>query len=559
LEGSDSASWDRGLLEVVEISRTNMTSDPLAGLIEPDDRSFSGLNVSVIDDAWPAELTLELRDTWYDPADPLTHAPHSRRLTLSWPGIADTLEPAITISRDLSVPPNNVVFTVTVADSHQVAGEFYRYDRGIEQVTWSLTPNMQIRTPITYTDNRRGASFSVEVIDLFALTDADTICVNAVDSAGNRTPETCTIYPVEPDFSAPLFRGRISADRTILTGRATDGRTGDRGLYEVLIRNQINIEPALLSPLNGSPSADLSAAIDDPEEPIAGEIVVRDLHGELEGLPEESVHTTVLPFTLPILEVDMVMQRVVEGGENFPIHIVNRRRFRGGSISVLEFGVRMSDNGVIIAAGGPPSVNTVIARKAGPITTFTIVPVTGTVYDEGDTLATIIVATTRPLIVDLFTVSYEPTAAIVNLGREDTIRVYAAGETEYSELILPAPFLGVRIDSQAVINGDCSRALAGGDQLARPRGPEILNLFPNPAGRSGGIPLTVYIRDVPEQGGTLTMFDTEGATVATWRIDPSGEPITRGVVPLPGDLPEGAYYLRIEDGRGTGAHPFIVQ
>ena len=559
LEGSDSASWDRGLLEVTEISRVNMVTDPLGALFGVGDRSFSGLNASVVDAAWQAALTLELRDTWYDPDDPSTHDPHSRRLSLTWPGIADTMAPEITIARDLSAPPSEVVYTVTVADSHQVGGEFYRYDRGLEDVTWQLTSNMRIRTPIVWTDNRRGATFSVEVIDLFALNAADTICVEAVDSAGNRAPQTCAIYPIEPDSRAPLFRGEIAADRTVLSGRATDERTGDRGLFEVFLRNTTNIDNATVTGLAGAGSADISALIPDPKEPVTGEVVVRDLHGELEGLPEGTIHTTVLPFTLPVLELEMVMQRVVEGGEDFPMYIINRREFVGGDVSILEFGVQMTDNGIIIAAGGPASVNTVIARKSGPITTFTIVPKTGTVYEEGDTLATIILKTLRPPIVDLFTVSYDPTTSIANMGERDTIRVQAAGDTAYSELILPAPYLRVRVDSQAVINGDCSRALSGGEGLGRPRGAEILGLSPNPTDISAGSPITVFVRDVPQEGEWLSAFDAGGTRVASWRIEPSGEPVTRGLLPLPEDLPKGAYYLLIDDGQGTAAHPFIVQ
>src|SRR5690606_35114382 len=99
--------------------------------------------------------------------------------------------PIITLTRDLTVPPNQVVFNVAVVDSHDVSGQFYRYDRGLRDVSWTLTPNMRIRTPIVYTDNRRGATFSVEVIDLFTLADGDTVCVSAIDSAGNRADDVC--------------------------------------------------------------------------------------------------------------------------------------------------------------------------------------------------------------------------------------------------------------------------------------------------------------------------------------------------------------------------------
>ena len=79
LEGSDSAAWDRGLFEVVEISRLNMSAVPWPFAIGLGDQGMTGFSVAVGDDAWPASGEWELRDTYYDASDPSTHATHSAR------------------------------------------------------------------------------------------------------------------------------------------------------------------------------------------------------------------------------------------------------------------------------------------------------------------------------------------------------------------------------------------------------------------------------------------------------------------------------------------------
>lgn len=559
IEGSDSSSWDRGLAEIVEVSRTNMNVGPLGGLFGAGDRSFGGLAVSVGDDAWPAELTLELRDTRYDVADPSTHAGHSRRITLTWDGIADTLAPEISITRDLTVAAPRVVFNVSVRDSHTVAGNPYMYDRGIEEVTWSITPNMSILTPLSYTDNRRGATMQVEVVDIFSLNSGDTICVNGVDSAGNVAPEVCRIYPIEPDDLAPIFRGEVTDDRTALVGLATDQRTGDRGLAEVYLRATDNVAAVAPAPLSGAVSFVLNAPIADPTAPYSGEIVVRDLHSVTAGLDESSKHTLLFPFTVPVLDLEVYLPEIVEGGEDFPVHIVSQSDFSGDDVSVVRFSAEFSDNGTLLNAGGPRSIGSVIARTSGRETQVSIITKSGTDYRAGDTLGTLTMRTERPTIYDMFYASYIVGSGESNLGERDTLRVTAPGESEYSELILPPPYVRLSVDSMTVINGDCSRALSGGSLFERPTGVHILSVYPNPTVSSREREITVHVRDVPEEGVTLMLYGANGTSMAAYRLEGDHTPVASGTLTIPDDLPAGLYYLQAKSGEDAHAVPLIVE
>ncbi len=557
IEGSDSATWDRGLLEIVEISRTNMTVGPLAGLFAAGDPAFAGLPVTVTDDAWPAELTLELRDTRYLLSDPTTHSAHSSRVTLTWDGIADTLAPTITITRDLSFPASQIVFNVAVADSHTVAGAFYQYDRGLAEVTWTLTPNMRVLTPLTYTDNRRGATMQVEVIDLLSTGGGDTVCVNAVDSADNRADEVCRAYPIEPDDQAPLFSGRISADRTTITGVATDTRERDRGLARVELRATQNMVPVDLTGLSGVPTEALSSTIIDPLLPYAGEIVIRDLHGELGLLPEESIHTTVLPFSRSVIDIRLTMQEIVEGGDDFPIHIVVGSDFSGDDVRVLRFRMRFTNNGTIISAGGPANIGGVNVTSSNAESEIVITTYSGTTYRAGDTIGTINVRTDRPSVYDMFHADFVAGSTLANLGRDDTIRVSAAGDTAYSELILPPPYIRVVNDTMTIINGDCSRALHGDGMFGRPVGTALLALWPNPV--TGDPVVTVHVRDVPEDGTTISVVAADGRRMARYTLVAGGESVTTATLPIPNDLPTGLYYVTIESPEGTQVLPLIVE
>lgn len=550
IEAADSLSWDRGLLEIVEIASTNMTALPWPPAITSGDRSFSGLNVSVVDDAWPASGTWEVRDTYYESGDPSTHAAHSARVTLSWDGIDDTLAPIISIDRDLSVPAPAVEYIVSIVDSHTVAGQFYRYDRGIESVSWGLTANMQVLAPLTYTDNRRGATFRVGVINPIAVNDGDTICVTAVDSAGNRAIEVCQEYPSTPDRLGPLFRGRVLPDRTLLTGVATDDRPSDRGLASIEIRMRENVGTLSRSSLEGMPDVDITASIDDPTEPYSGVIVVRDLFGIDARFDEVPPHTLTIPFSVPVVELALSAPELVDGGEEIRISIATDRPIDPTAISSISFGVDHRGAATLDRSEGTRGGVT-LQQNPNRIDVRWETDGESTVIPEGTEIAALTFSTVLSDAHDMATIRFDETSFLVNDGLEDTIRVSHPGDSEESWLILPAPYAKGTGDTLTVINGDCIRTL-GGERSGR-AALTILQVQPNPLPVVGDV-VTMHLSSGQTSGDyilpatvSVSLVDATGVVRTSWSIEPpeSGR-LGSYVLPIPTDLSSGAYWIGID-------------
>ena len=549
----DVRDWDRGLKEVVEISNTNMRVTPWPVPITPGQPSVSNILVEVIDDASPAEITLEVRDTYYDETDPSTHADHSDRVRFSFGGTPDTMAPNIIFRRDLTVPANEVVFNVMVNDTHYIAGELYEYDRGLESVTWRLTSNMRVRTPISFTDNRRGATFQVEIIDPLAIVDADTICVTAVDSAANRT-EDCTSWPSTPDGKAPIFIGRLDLSAGTITGTATDDREFDRGLGSIELRSEVNLGPYVQNNLNGVPTANVTVNVIDPTQPIAGELVIRDLYGEFLSGPEQLLHTVTLPFSLPVVRLHLSLPELVEGGEDIIVPVQVMNSFSGDDVTQLDFSIRHSTNATFAGAvPGTGSGSFTASSSGGGRVDVSVMLTPGTMYDAGDLLGTVRFTTGKPYNVDLFDVSLDSTTFLSNNGAESRVEVRATGDPMASSLTLPPPFFRATTDTQTVINGECNRVLTDRNGFLRPDGLAILDLYPQPVAGAGSRGLTLLVRRLPENEGRAMLYRADGNKVAEWEAKGNGLHISELRITLPEELAPGLYFVQVRNADGSSS------
>lgn len=554
---SDKRSWDRGLSEIVEISRTNMSVTPWPISIVGGEEEISNIAVAVDDDAWPAEVTLEVRDRFYVTSDPTTHAAHATRIQLTYGGVTDTMPPNIIFTRDLTVPPTEVVFNVAVNDSHTVAGDFYRYDRGLETVTWTMTPNMRVRTPIVFFDNRRGARFQVEVIDPLAIVDGDTLCVTAIDSAGNRSGG-CQAWPSTPDGKSPVFIGRIDQSTSAISGIATDNRTDDRGLGSIVLRNATNLSPLSATGLSGIASWPVSITVLDPTAPFAGELVITDLYGEMSGASESSIHTVVIPFERTSVNLSLGLPGLVEGSEQITAAIVATSRFSGDEVRTIEFKFRHTANGTLTGTGSTRLIGSFAARTSAGVVTATIVTKPGTEYNAGDSLATITFTTTVKDIYEIFHLDIEPGTTMINDGLEDTITVGPLGDPMPSQLFLGAPYVRIAADTMTVINGDCNRALTGDRALARPNGLAILGMYPHPVTGGDDRSVSIYTRNVPPTGATVRLFSVTGIEMASWNVAPSSAPVGEHALELPEHLSTGLYLMRIDGENGIDRATLLV-
>lgn len=558
VSAGDKGEWDRGLAEVVVISSMNMVVNPWPVVIAPGQPDVSGVTVSVIDDAWDGELTLEFRDTYYDENDPSTYAAHSRRVQFTFDGIDDTLAPNIIYRRDLTVPATEVVFTVQVNDTHYVGAELYRYDRGLEGVTWSLTPNMRLRSPLVYTDNRRGAEFQVEIIDPLAIVEGDTVCVEAIDSAGNRRG-LCNAWPSTPDGKSPLFIGSLDAGRTRITGVVTDNRESDRGLGSVVLRNGVNLRPYSQLGIGGLPSVNVELQVIDPLQPISGELVIRDLVGEMEGGVEQSIHTVVLPFSLGVGSVEVELPELVEGGEDIDGIIRAGEELSGSEVEVLKFGLRYSGSGSYVGSSWGSSVKGVrVVPGMGGELRVELETMANREYSAGEELGRLRFTSERPFWVETF--DMELTGGVeVNGGAERVIEVRTAGDPDASTLRLPGPYVKVVSDSQTVVNGECNRVLGGDGSMSRPVGLSIIGVYPQPVVGGGESVLRLYVRDVPDQGAELSLVSLDGTEVQRVMVEGSEtDELGQVELPLPGTLSSGIYILRLRGSTGTDQVKILI-
>ncbi len=125
-------------------------------------------------------------------------------------------------------------------------GDLFECDRGIERVNIFYTSNLRIRDPLTF-NGPMEATLSLEVIDTLAIDRTDTICVTAIDSAGN-SGEDCAYWPSAPDGKSPVFIGKYDRGTAAITGIASDDRENDRGLGSVTLRGSVNLDNAFGMP-----------------------------------------------------------------------------------------------------------------------------------------------------------------------------------------------------------------------------------------------------------------------------------------------------------------------
>ena len=246
LGASDSVKWDRGLQDIVVLSNLNDNilysgTDPMTHpwTVVPGTAYIVDLGglFTVKDDKLDAELVLEIRDTRYGEIP----AGHADTVVMRFFGNPDTLAPNF-LDAAFRIDPSSTgqIADVEVNDIHFTSNnEQYRYDLGLASVTVDnarTTPNMRVSSsrPISFAVGDMTTTFAIEVLDTLAATIRDSICLTAVDVAGNISTR-CYYYPVVQDGKSPIFTGVLNPGRTMITGLAVDNRMYDRGLGSITI------------------------------------------------------------------------------------------------------------------------------------------------------------------------------------------------------------------------------------------------------------------------------------------------------------------------------------
>ncbi|MBL7989593.1 MAG: hypothetical protein JNJ94_16135 [Chlorobi bacterium] len=569
IEASDTAAWDRGLQEIAVLSNLNNNitfngQDP-AGVvwpIVPGMRSFTGLGTfQVVDDKIDAELVLAIRDTYYG-SDPARHAD---TLTMRFFGTPDTMAPNFTNATFAPDPGSTgMVADVEVNDIHYVNNnELYKYDLGLATITVDparTTPNMRVRPsqPIAFAAGDMQTTFQIEVLDTLASTIRDSICFEATDLAGNKSTR-CYYYPVVPDARSPIFWGQLSVDRTSITGTATDSRPYDRGLGSVTLENPVNLDPSFaLTDLRGAATTAVGITVVDPNKPVAGTLVIRDVIGDASASPELSaIHIRRIPFYLPTSGFLLKVPPVMEGEKEFDAPITVTDSFPGGVISSVVFDVQYA--GLIEYKGVRSVTATTTATPAGTGVLKLDVRPTNRQYHVGDTVAVLRFLTLPSTNVTEFRVGIVPGTQLVNAGIGASFSDAAPGDTAISVLTVPASFFKPSSDSLGYHNGVCQRVLATTGGNLKATGLALLRISPQPAGLSGGRTLQLMIRELPADGVRLELVTADGSLAETLRLEPKGGETVTGVeFTLPPTVAPGVYFLRLTGATGVDWGKVIV-
>lgn len=561
VDASDKRDWDRGLFDIVEISNPGRNFEYLwpDGTYRdsiPDINKGAGsfgLNVRVVNKCDPAELILEVRDSYFD-QDPENHRAFD---TIRYEGIPDTLAPFVTIIPGFD--GRTYFYDVEIKDIHYPNGEFFECDRGIETVTYTMTSNVRVRTPLRFI-NQHEATISFEIIDTLAIDRIDTICVTAIDSVGNENGD-CSLWPSTPDGKSPIFIGRYDRATGAIVGTATDNRENDRGLGSVKLRSANNLDPAFVLPnLRGTPSQNVTINSIDPTAEIEGELVIQDLYGELLQSVETSLHTVVIPFRLPVVNIGITMPDVVDANTQFDVPIAAASDLNGDVTHTLEFEVETSGPAQPIVTGTPTvGLGSFSVANAGANRlriTYTI-PDAVTV-PVGTTIGSIrFDAQMRSTAVLPFYFRVVEGSGRVNGGMDTTIVVRRV-ETDplASELTLPAPLLRHAGDSLTYVNGECNRIL-GDNGSGKPTGLAILAIEPQPvsSARSG---VTTVLRALPAEGAVAEWVNPEGQVVGRYELRAVEGDVARYTIPVPGESEPGLYFLRIHGSTGVDSRKVLI-
>lgn len=561
IEMSDTNAWDRGLYEITVISGQNVLyvwpdgsrRDSIPGVVKGTGKSR--FSVEVMDKCSDAELIIEVRDTYYD-IDPENHRAFD---TIRYKGIPDTDAPNVIIIPGFD--GQTYFFDVRIDDIHyDIDGQQVVCQSGIDQVLFTNTANLRIRDPLVIAPDRMSAKMSFEVIDTLAIDRVDTVCVTAIDYAGNRSND-CSYWPSVPDGKSPVFIGRLDRTTGAIVGNASDDRENDRGLGSVTLRASQNLNTGFgLLNLRGLATTNLSIGMNDPDEGISGEIVVQDLYGELLNTPENSLHTVVIPFRLPVVRLGIVMPEIVEANTQFDVDVIAETDLDGSLTHTIDLELEQSGPARLLTNGGiiPYGTGVFTVNQIGNRLRVQYLMAPGETVAAGELIGTLrFDATMSSTMVEPFYLRSILTSAQVNNGLDTVIQVRKVPtDPVSSELTLPPPLLRLNSDSLTYINGECNRIL-GSDGALKPGGLAILAVEPSPLSITRQT-VTAVLRGLPAEGGEVEWVSPDGKQVAVFHLDALEDDVARYTVPVPENPAPGLYFLRITSSSGVASRKVLI-
>ncbi len=541
LFASDTLPWDRGLESVVVLD--NPGNNVLVNLpsVLLGQRATSW-NASVVDDRIDASVVFEVRDLQYL----TTPAGHADTVTLRYSRIADTLAPNI-----IYMPVNGssgATADVEVNDIHYFGPLRYKFDLGLATVrVVAISPNMRLATPITFSAGDSMTTFRIQVIDTLSFGIKDSICLEAIDLAGNRSA-LCYYYPINPDSRSPIFIGSVDRAAGGVIATVSDNRLYDRGLGSIALEDGVNLDPSFTTvTYNGVRTTPFSISITDQLKTTSGVIVVRDLVGLRDSSAEsQALHSVRVPFLLPVVSIRMEMPDLVEPTEPITGAIIVVDTIPvGGGVDHIAFSIDYTGAGVYstVTQKGASISATPSGNNLQVVCRFD----TTRTYRPGDTLGVVVWNAKGARTVGQFTAKLDKASLMVNDGIGRTITIPPRiGDTAVSLLTLPAPLPKLTADSTTYVNGECERFLTTNRGTSgKLTGLAILGVRPNPVGSNGSSTVEVDLRDLPQAGGRIEFVSMTGDVVTAALLDGVATRVSRFAVPIPSTLPSGVYMMRV--------------
>lgn len=536
INASDTLPWDRGLESVVVLANPGNNMQVALPTITPGDRTAQW-DINVIDDALDAEVTLEIRDVIYA----TNPAGHADTITIRAPAAPDTMAPIITFD---PVPGSNRArANVIVADTHYINGVWYRYDVGLGSITVAAaSPNIRLATPPVFSPGDSITSFSIEVVDTLVLNTLDSICIEAVDVAGNRSVN-CYYYPITPDRLAPEFVGTLDLGAAELSANATDQRPYDRGMGELQYNPTVNSgSPVSVQAIDGQRQLVLRVPVTDPTRAVAGEFVVTDAIGR-QGIDPDAitVHTVRLPFRQPAVHLKVALPGAVEPGAEFDASIIATDTVEGALVDSVRFTATVTGSATFVV-GNPGAANVSATQSGSALAVVLRLDPTKSI-PPGDTLAKLHFRSIGASAIGQVLWQVDPITADANGGVGRIVSAAAkAGDTAMPRLALPPIYVKVTADSLIYVNGECERILS---TTGRSGKLALLGIAPQPLNTAAGSAFQIDMTGLPATGGVLELIDANGATVAQSPVSPGNVSLRRELLQVPSGIAPGAYVVRL--------------
>jgi len=537
VEASDTLSWDRGLSSVVVLANPGNNMTVSLPAVTLGDRSAQW-GVSVVNDASDAEVTMEVRDVVYS-TQPEGHAD---TITIRFPAVPDTLAPVILFQPEPG--SNRARATVIVSDTHTVNGAWYRYDVGLGAILLaSISPNVRIVAPPVFSVGDSTTSFRIEIVDTLVLNRLDSICVDAVDIAGNRSVN-CYYYPITPDRLSPQFAGVLDLGAAEIRASGTDLRPYDRGMGSIRYNPVLNSgAPLTVFATDGSRQLNVRIPVPDPTRAVAGEFVVADAIGA-QGLDSstEGIHTVRLPFHQPAVHLRMTLPGVVEPGEEFDAAILATDTIDGRLVDSIRFAGVL--NGSAAFVGGSPRSAGIAVLHSGGRVGVVLSTNSGRALMPGDTLALLRFRAIGAASIGQMLWGLDPATIDANGNRPQiVVGPPRAGDTAVPRLELPPVYVKIVSDSLTYINGECERVLS---TTGRSSKLALLGIAPQPLNTATGSAFQIDMVGLPATGGVLELIDANGLKLAQTAVAAGSlGTLRREILQVPADLAPGAYIVRL--------------